>query len=107
MRDIMAGMDEKDRMLLLIYKPLVFAVTCSVFVLPRCTGLWTLLGDDFRNGFRISSVRQWYFVGVILRLLLEEFHIFYVKGDPEVDSRPGAVCTKKSGHYSYELLYDV
>ena len=44
------------------------------------------------------------FFGVILRLLLEEFHIFYVKGDPEVDSRPGAVRTKKSGHYFNELL---
>ena len=70
--------------------PLYLTVTCSVFVLPRCTGLWTLLGDDFRNGFRISSVRQWYMFGVILRLLLEECHIFYVKGDPEVYSRPGA-----------------
>ena len=36
-------------MLLLIYKPLVFAVTCPVFVLLRCPGLWAFLGDDFRN----------------------------------------------------------
>ena len=48
----------------------------------------TLLGDDFRNGFRISSVRQWYIFGVILRLLLEEFLIFYVKDVPEVDLVP-------------------
>ena len=68
------------------------------------TGLWTLLGDDFRNGFRISSIRQWIH---IRRQSLKEFHIFYLKDDPEVDSRPGAVRTQKSGHYSYELLHDV
>ena len=39
--------------------PLYLTVTCSVYVLPRFTGLWILLGDDFRNSFRISSVRQW------------------------------------------------
>ena len=60
MRDIMAGMDEKDRECCCSStSPLYMTVTCPVFVLPRCTGLWTLLGDDFRIGFRISSVRQW------------------------------------------------
>ena len=29
-----------------------------------------------------------YIFGVSLRVLMKEFHIFYVKGDPEVDSRP-------------------
>ena len=48
-----------------------------------------------------------YIFGVSLWVLLKEFHIFYVKDDPEVDSRPGVVRTKKSGHYSNELLYDV
>ena len=62
MRDIMAGMDEKDRECCCSSaSPLYLTVTCPVFVLLRCTGLWTLLGDDFRNGFRmlLSSVRQW------------------------------------------------
>ena len=40
-----------------------------------------------------------YIFGVSLRVLLYEFHIFYVKDIPEVDSRPGAVRTQKSGHY--------
>ena len=47
-----------------------------------------------------------------LQRLLEEFQVFfYVKVDtyPEVDIRafPGAVRTRKSGHYSYELSDDV
>ena len=37
--------------------------------------LWTLLGDDFQNGFRIPRFDSGYIFGVILRLLLEEFHI--------------------------------
>ena len=62
MRDIMAGMDEKDRECCCPpTSPLFMTVTCPVFVLPRCPGLWTFLGDDFRNSFRmlLSSVRQW------------------------------------------------
>ena len=43
------------------------------------------------------SVYPWfdsgYIFGVSLRVLLKEFHIFYVKDIPEVDSRPGAVRT--------------
>ena len=71
------------------------------------TGLWTLLGDDFRYVSVSPRFDSGYIFGVSLRVLLKEFHIFYVKDDPEVDSRPGAVRTQKSGHYSYERLYDV
>ena len=62
MRDIMAGMDEKDRECCCSStSPLYLTVTCPVFVLPRCPGPWIFLGDDFWNGFRmlLSSVRQW------------------------------------------------
>ena len=68
------------------------------------TALWTLLGDDFRNGFRISSVRQWIHIRRQSSGALKEFHIFYVKDVPEVDSRPGAVRTQKSGHYFNKQL---
>ena len=69
--------------------------------------LWNLLGDDFWNGFRISRFDSGYMFGVSLRLLLEKFHIFYVKGDPEVDSRPGAVRTKNLDIISTSCSYDV
>ena len=62
MRDIMASMDEKDRECCCSStSPLYMTVNCPVFVLPRCPGLWTFLGDGFRNCFRmlLSSVRQW------------------------------------------------
>ena len=59
----------------------------------------------------ISTSSIWQFIRQLQRLL-EEFQVFfYVKVDtyPEVDFRacPGAVRTKKSGHYSYELPDDV
>ena len=57
MRDIMAGMDEKDCFRMLLLGSTV--VTCS-------------------SSFTAA---------------LDEFHIFYVKDVPEVDSRPGAVRT--------------
>ena len=54
MRDIMAGMDEKNRECCCSSTcPLYMTVTCLVFVLPRCPGLWFFLGDDFRNCFRM------------------------------------------------------
>ena len=34
-----------------------------------------------------------YIFGVSLRVLLYEFHVFYVMDTPVVDSRPGAVRT--------------
>ena len=54
----------------------------------RRAGLWTLLGDDFRNVSVSPRFDSGYLFGVSLRVLLEEFHIFYVKDVPEVDSRP-------------------
>ena len=46
---------------LTLYGPLYLTVTCSCWSCLRCTGLWTVLGDHFRNGFRMlhSLVRQW------------------------------------------------
>ena len=50
-------------------------------------GLWTLLGDDFRNGFRISSVRQWIHIrrqssGAFVRIS------YFLREGPEVDLVP-------------------
>ena len=46
---------------LTFYGPLYLTVSCSCWSCLRCTGLWTVLGDHFRNGFRMlhSLVRQW------------------------------------------------
>ena len=59
----------------------------------------------------ISTSSIWQFLHQLQRLL-EEFLVFFcVKVDayPEVDfwACPGAVRTRKSGHYSYELSDDV
>ena len=64
-------------------------------------------GDDLRYVSVFPRFDSGYIFGVSLRVLLKEFHIFYVKDDPEIDSRPGAVRTQKSGRCSYEILYDV
>ena len=57
------------------------------------------------------SVYPWfdsgYIFGVSLRVLLKEFHIFYVKDIPEVDSRPGAVRTGNLDIISTSSSYDV
>ena len=53
MRDIMAGMDEKDRECLLIYKPLVYDSHLSGVCLAEMSRPMVFLGDDFRNGFRM------------------------------------------------------
>ena len=52
------------------------------------TGLWTLLGDDFRYVSVSPRFDSGYIFGVSLRVLLQEFHIFYVKDVPEVDLVP-------------------
>ena len=40
---------------------LIITVIFITVVAQRCTGLWTLLGNDFCNGFRMQHplVRQW------------------------------------------------
>ena len=54
------------------------------------------------TGFRISLVRQWMH---ILRQSSGAFErISYILRVPEVDSRPGAVRTQKSGHYFNKQL---
>ena len=53
MRDIMAGVDEKDRGCLLIYKPLVFDSHLSGVCLAGMSRPMVFLGDDFGNGFRM------------------------------------------------------
>ena len=59
----------------------------------------------------ISTSSIWQFLRQLQRLLEEFLVFFYVKVDtnPGVDFRacPGAVRTRKSGHYSYELSDDV
>ena len=67
---------EGQRMLLLIYKPLYVTVTCPVFVWPEVSRFMDLMVYVFSTP-RFDSG---YMFGVSLRLLLEEFHIFYVKG---------------------------
>ena len=66
--------------------------------------------DSRREYLDISTSSIWQLCQ--LQWLLEEFQVFfYVKVDmySEVDFRacPGAVRTRKSGHYSYELFDDV
>ena len=73
----------------------------------RRAGLWTLLGDDFRNVSISPRFDSGYIFGVSLRVLLEEFHIFYVMDVPEVDSRPGAVRTGNLDIISTSSSYDV
>ena len=53
MRDIMAGMDDKDRQCLLIYKPLVYDSHLSGVCLAEMSRLMVFLGDVFRNGIRM------------------------------------------------------
>ena len=57
------------------------------------------------------SVYPWfdsgYLFGVSLRLLLVEFHIFYVMDIPEDFSRPGAVRTGNLDNISTSSSYDV
>ena len=48
-----------------------------------------------------------YIFGVSLRVLLKEFHFFYVKDISEVDSRPGAVRTGNLDIISTSSSYDV
>ena len=59
----------------------------------------------------ISTSSIWQFLRQLQRLLEEFLVFFYVKVDsiPEVDlwACPGAVRTRKSGLYSYELCVDV
>ena len=71
------------------------------------TGPWTLLGDDFRNGFRISSVRQWIHIRRQSLGAFERISYLYVKDIPEVDSRPGAVRTGNLDIISTSSSYDV
>ena len=52
------------------------------------SGPWTLLGDDFRYVSVSPRFDSGYIFGVSLRVLLYEFHIFYVKDVPEVDLVP-------------------
>ena len=74
MRDIMAGMDEKDRECLLIYKPLVYDSHLSGVCLAETPGLWIFLGDDLRMvSVCFFSVRQWLHVRRRLRLLWKNF----------------------------------
>ena len=63
--------------------------------------------DDFRNVSISPRFDSGYLFGVSLRVLLEEFHIFYVKDVPEVDSRPGAVRTGNLDIISTSSSYDV
>ena len=64
---------------------------------------------DFRRGNQdiISTSSIWQFWRQLQRLLEEFLVFFYLKVDwnPEIDvwACPGAVRTRKSGHYSYEL----
>ena len=64
-----------------------------------------------RNLDIISTSSIWQFFRQLQRLLAEILVFFYVKVDsnPEMDvwACPGAVRTRKSGHYSYELFVDV
>ena len=57
--------------------------------------------------FSTSWFDSGYKFGVSLRLLLVEFHIFYVMDIPEVDSRPGAVHTGNLDIISTSSSYDV
>ena len=63
--------------------PLHLAVTCTVFgVRLWTTGLWTFLGDHFRNGFRIhySLVRQW------IHVRRQSIHTFHTCRWPRIGS---------------------
>ena len=57
--------------------------------------------------FSTSWFDSGYKFGVSLRLLLVEFHIFYVMDIPEVDSRPSAVRTGNLDNISTSSSYDV
>ena len=67
--------------------------------------------DSRRENLDIISTSSIWQLRQLQRLLGEFQVFFYVKVDsnPEVDFRacPGAVRTRKSGHYSYELYDDV
>ena len=96
MRDIMAGVDEKDRECLLIYKPLVYDSHLSCVCLAEMSRPMDFSGRCFQEWFPYASSRfdSGYMFGVCLRLLLEDFHIFYVT----VGSH------WKSGHYFNKQL---
>ena len=91
---------------------LMLQYTDKVIDVPLVPVQFPSAGVDFSGRwlpecFRISSVRQWFHVWRQSMRLLEEFHIFYVKDVPEVDSRPGAVRTGNLDIISTSSSYDV
>ena len=85
MRDIMAGMDEKDREFTCCSStiPFFLAVTCTVLVLPEVYRSMDSCGDDFWMFpvFSTPWLDSGYIFGVSLRLLLEDL-VFLRDGEP-------------------------
>ena len=100
MREIMSGMDEKDREYCCSStSPLSMTVTCPVLVWPEVYRFMDCSGEMTPGTVYVFSTLWFdsgYKFGVNLRLLLEKFHIFYVKG----------TCGSywKSGHYFNKQL---
>ena len=111
MRDIMAGLDEKDRVCCCSStSPLYMTVICPVLVWPEVYSFWSVLGDDSRNGLRIQHflVRLWLHVRRQSTVAFGRISFFfYVMDIPEVDSRPGAVRTGNLDNISTSSSYDV
>ena len=102
MRDIMADMDEKDRECCYSStSSLYMTVTCPVFVLPRCPGLWTFLGA-FSGMVSVcfSSVRQWLHVRRQSTVAFGRISYFLRDGS-------GLVRTGNSNIISTSCSYDV
>ena len=88
--------------LLVVPEPVIDPV---VFVVQVYGLFWEMTSGMFP--YLLGSTVDSYSAFLSLRVLLEEFHIFYVKDVPEVDSRPGAVRTGNLDIISTSSSYDV